>query len=382
VEAGRVVNTWQQDNDAIEAKADPATVEAFAAYNQTGDLLEEVRALLVGYVSFPSEHAATAVALWAMHAHAVRSAESTPRLALLSPVKQSGKTRTLEVLDLLTPSPMHTVNCSVAALFRAVSAGQPTLLMDEADTYFGPRSAEIHEELRAMVNAGHRRGAVAHRCVGQGTNQEVREFPAFAALALAGIGDLPDTVLDRAVVITMKRRAPADTVRAFRLREAKPEGDKLRRRLAGWARANAEELESARPVMPDGIADRPADCWEPLLAIADLAEGDWPKRARAAAVALNAERVKRDPALSVRLLGDLRAVFDDRAAMHTETVLEELCNLDESPWGDLRGKRLDGRGLAARLRGFDVRPKDVWLAGTTKKGYTAEDLHDAWLRYL
>lgn len=347
-------------------------------------LLEETLEQLARYIAFPSEHALVAVTLWAAHAHALDAFESTPRLASLSAEKGSGKTRTLEVLEELVPNAMHAVNCTAAALFRAVSTSRSTVLFDECDTYFGPRVAQHHEELRGLINAGHRRGAVAYRCVGEGAKQEVKAFPAFAAVALAGIGDLPDTILDRAVVIRMRRRAPNERVEPFRHRRAAPALHDLRARLDKWAKTYEVELRDADPKMPEGITDRPADVWEPLLAVADIAGGRWPQRGRAAAVALNAERASNDPSLGVRLLSDLRDVFhqDGGDTMATETILERLTALDEAPWGDIRGRALDARGLAQRLRRFEVRPGTVRIGADTKKGYKAEELHDAWARYL
>lgn len=177
-------------------------------------LLDDVEAFLARFVAFPSEAARIAVTLWVPHCHSLEAFESTPRLALLSPEKGSGKTRTLEVLDLLVPTPMHTVNMSAAALFRQVADKQPTLLMDECDTYLGWRVAQKHEELRGLVNAGHRRGAVAYRV--RKESLKVDEFPAFAAAALAGIGDLPDTIIDRSIVVRMKRRALSEKIAPFR----------------------------------------------------------------------------------------------------------------------------------------------------------------------
>lgn len=345
-------------------------------------LLDECAAQLARYVAFPTEHALVAVTLWAAHAHALDAFESTPRLASLSPEKGSGKTRTLEVLEELVPNAMHAVNCTAAALFRAVSASRSTVLFDECDTYFGPRVAQHHEELRGLINAGHRRGAVAYRCVGEGAKQEVKAFPAFAAVALAGIGDLPDTILDRAVVIRMRRRSPSEHVEPFRRRLAVPALHDIRSRLSRWAKRYEEQLREADPPMPPGITDRPADVWEALLAVADVAGGRWPQRARAAALALNAERLAADPSLGVRLLSDLKEIFGTAETMATETILERLVALDEAPWADIRGKPLDARSLAQRLRRFEVRPGTVRIGAETKKGYKAEDLHDAWLRYL
>jgi hypothetical protein len=356
------------------------------------DLLDQVADFLARYVAFPSPAARDAVALWAAHCHAVAAFESTPRLALLSPEKGSGKTRTLEVLELLVPRPMHAVNATAAALFRAVEAHRPTLLFDECDTYFGPMARGEHEELRGLVNAGHRKGALAYRCVGDPKHMEVKAFPAFCAVAVAGIGDLPPTILDRAVLIRMRRRAPSEHVEPFRRRKAAKVGDELREALAGWMAAHADQLAEAEPEMPAGLVDRPADVWEALLAIADLAGGPWPARARDAALKLNAARVEADPSLGVALLRDLRGVFailDDKGnvtswheQLATEEVLKRLVEMEESPWGDLRGKALDARGLARRLKPYGIRPTTIRVGDATPKGYRREDLADAWARYL
>ena len=347
-------------------------------------LLEDVHRFLARYVAFPSTEACDTVALWILHTHAVEAFESTPRLALLSPEKGSGKTRTLEVLDLLVPEPMHAVNLSAAALFRMIqSKGKVTLLLDECDTYLGPRVAKDHEELRGLINAGHRRGAVAYRCVGEPSKMEIKEFPAFAPVALAGIGDLPDTVLDRAAVIPMRRRAPGEHVADFRRRKVREPAEKLRARCIEWAATALESLADAEPEMPLGITDRPADVWEPMIAIADMAGVEWAARGRRAAVELNTLRQKADPSLGVQLLADIRKILTTRETdrMFTADLVVALCGLDESPWGDLRGKEIDARGVARRLRPYGIRPKQI-RDGESKKGYERGDFLDAWSRYL
>lgn len=347
-------------------------------------LLDELVQLLTRYVAFPSEAARDAVALWVVHCHTLDSFESTPRLALLSPEKGSGKTRTLELLALLVPAPIFAVNMSAAALYRVVADKQPTLLLDECDTYLGSTVAKQHEDLRGLINAGHRRGAMTYRGEVSGKTVSVVEFPAFAACALAGIGDLPDTILDRSVIVAMKRRAPHETVTPFRERLVRPDAEWLRERLAAWAAAKTLALTNAWPKLPSSIIDRPADVWEPLIAIADAAGGEWPTRARTAAVTLNDARADRDPSLGVQLLADIRRVFTDQDSdrMTTESLIDALVILDEAPWGDLRGKQLDARGLARRLRKYDIRPGNHRFGDDIKKGYRNEDLHDAWLRYL
>ncbi|MGE3811687.1 MAG: DUF3631 domain-containing protein [Candidatus Nanopelagicales bacterium] len=350
------------------------------------DLLDEVEDYAARFVAFPSDEARVAFVLWAAHAHVVDAFESTPRLALLSPEPGSGKTRALEVLELLVPRAWFTSNTSSAALFRKIGDpdGAPTVLLDEADTVFGPRAAKEHEDLRGLINAGHRRGAQSARCVVRGKTVEVEMFPAFAPVALAGLDDLPDTIMTRSIVLRMRRRAPHERVEPFRHRLHADDGHELRDRLAEELKMHAWDLERAWPDMPDGVADRAADCWEPLLAIADQAGGEWPGRARVAAVALVADGRGGGETLGIRLLADVRRAFDLFGVEHLPTaeLLAALNAFEDAPWGDLRGRPLDARGLSRRLGRYDVAPKTVRVGNSTPKGYARTDLADAWARYL
>ncbi len=343
-------------------------------------VLDDVETLIARFVAFPSEAARVATTLWAAHTHAVAAFDSSPRLALLSPEPGSGKTRTLEILELLTPKPMHVLNASVAVTFRAVDCEQPTLLMDEVDAIFGRRSKDENEELRGLLNAGHRRGAQVPRCVGP--NHELKLFNVYAACALAGLGDLPDTLMSRSVIVRMRRRAPGEKVQPYRQRVHEREGHELRDDLAAWIAQVHDDLGNAWPQMPPGVEDRPADCWEPLLAVADAAGGTWPDRARVACTELVKVAASGEASLGVRLLGDLRGIFGDGDALHTETILAALHKLEEGPWGDLRGKPLDARKLARMLGNYEVSSTTVKVDGKALKGYHREKLWDAWTRYL
>lgn len=179
-------------------------------------LLDHVETFLRRFVAYPSEAARVAAVLWVGHAHLLDCFESTPRLAHLSPEPGSGKTRALEALEPLVPRPLHAINATPAALFRSVSddAGTPTILFDEIDTVFGPK-AKDNEEVRGMLNAGHRRGATP--CAASARYRPPTEFPAYCAVALAGLGDMPDTIMSRSVVIRMRRRSPTEKVEPFRV---------------------------------------------------------------------------------------------------------------------------------------------------------------------
>jgi hypothetical protein len=351
--------------------------------SEADELLARIERFVRRFVAYPDEHARVAHVLWIAHTHLMDCWDSTPRLAALSPEPGSGKTRLLEVSELLVPRPVEAVNVTPAYLFRKVAdeEGRPTILFDEIDTVFGPK-AKDNEEIRGLLNAGHRQGAVAGRCVVRGKEIHTEEIPAYCAVAVAGLGQLPDTILTRSVVIRMRRRAPGETVEPFRRRVAEPAGTCLRMDLADWAARIAPDLKDAWPKMPPGIADRDADVWEPLLAIADAAGGDWPERARCSAVSLVSRSKESTPSLGVRLLDDLKTVFGNRDRLATAHLLSELCDLDEAPWGDLKGKPLDARGLAQRLREYDIRPTQIRLGSITTKGYRRADLQDAWDRYL
>jgi hypothetical protein len=342
--------------------------------------LDQVHAFIGRFVSYPSLEAQVAHALWIAHAHLMEHWDSTPRLAFLSPEPGSGKSRALEVTALLVPRPVETVNATPAYLFRKVAdpEGPPTLLYDEIDTVFGPKARD-NEDVRGMLNAGHRRGAVAGRCVKKGKIFETEDLPAYCAVALAGLGNLPDTITTRSVIIPMRRRAPDETVEPFRDRTQRKEAEPILNALASWCAA----ISSVDfPEMPDGIADRDADVWEALIVVADLAAGKWPARARSAAVALVTAAKAKPPSLGLRLLADIRGALGEAEQMTTAALLDALNGMEEAPWGDMKGKMLDSRSLARMLARYEVKPSKLRIGMATANGYTHADLYDAWQRYL
>jgi Protein of unknown function (DUF3631) len=301
----------------------------------------EGAALLAALVAFVrrfvvlSDAQAIAVALWIVHTHALAAAGATPYLAVTSAEKRSGKSRLLEVLELLVRAPLPTANISDAALFRAIAELEPTLLLDEVDSIFGPK-ARNHEDLRGLLNAGYRRGAVARR-MGGAKMTTLEAFPVYCAKAFAGIGALPDTIADRSISIRLERRTRDEPIERFRHRDVEAEAEPLFQWTASWASHHEPILTEARPDLPNELDDRAQDSWEPLLAIADLAGGEWPERARAAAIELCGPEARQheDDSLSARLLADIHRVFEANGTDRYRTIdlIEELCAIEESPWG-------------------------------------------------
>ncbi|HET9653729.1 MAG TPA: DUF3631 domain-containing protein [Kineosporiaceae bacterium] len=344
-------------------------------------LLDQVREAVRRYVILPTEHDLNAITVWIAASHGQQFWAAAPRLVIRAPEKRCGKSRLLDLVESMCHNPLITVNASPAAIYRSIGVGDPpTLLIDEADTIFGPKAGDANEELRGLLNAGHQRNRAALRY--NAASNDVEKIPTFAMAALAGIGAMPDTIEDRAVVVRMRRRAPGEEVAAYRHRRDAPALAALRTRLRVWIRANGKALEAATPVMP--LEDRAADTWEPLFAVADLAGGEWPARIHAAALALTAAKeASTDQPLSVRLLEDCRTAFADIPALRTDDLLDRLKEDPEAPWATWAGRTdgLTAMKLGALLKDFDIRSARWTEDGKTVRGYERADFLDAWQRY-
>lgn len=353
-------------------------------------LLDDVSEFAGKYFAFPTPHYVVAMTLWILHTWAVSAFYVTPRLVIDSPEPGCGKTRVLEVLVLLCRSAKLTLSTTTAALYRRIDAAAdqpPTILQDEADAVFGSKTP-MAEDLRALFNAGYKRGATVDRCEGDAKNIRVREFPVFAPAALAGLaGKMSKTVLDRAVVFHMRHRAPDEKVAEFREREAAADAAMLRRQLDAWSVAAFDALAVARPDMPTGVEDRAAEVWEALLAVADVADpqGDWPDRARAACRYFVLDAEEDELSLGVRLLRDVREAFQGRERMFSVDIITTLTGDPETEWADLWGKPLDQARLAKELKRYGVRSHTIRIGDGRAKGYAVDGedgLAQAWRRYL
>jgi hypothetical protein len=291
-----------------------SSVHSAAAPECGSDVLEDLTSFLLRFVR-PTDAQAYAVALWTVHTHAVGAADVTPYLSITSAEKQSGKTRTLEVLELIVRNPWMTGKVTAAVLARKIDADAPTLLFDECDATF-KGDKEFAETLRGVLNSGHRRGGRVSVCAGKGTEIKPVDFTVFCPKAIAGIGKLPDTVDDRSIPIRLKRKSPGEIVERFRRKLVEEEAKMLRGRVSAWVSKHLEQLQEARPDLPSALTDRQQDGAEPLLAIADLAGGDWPEKSRAALIDLFCGNTADCGSTGVRLLADIRNVFDECSAGH------------------------------------------------------------------
>ena len=345
------------------------------------ELLDELRVAIGKYVVLPSDEALTAVTLWVAATHIQTVLQHAPRLAVVGPTKGCGKSRVLDVLHETVHQPIMTVNMSTAVLFRVIGKVPRTILVDEADTIFSKTGD--NEELRGLLNAGHQRNRPAWRI--SGPEHKPTPYPTFAMAALASIGDLPDTITDRAVVLRMQKRKPGEKVTPFRSRYATPELNALRDKLSAWLGPLRGPAGRMAPPMP--VEDRAADTWEPLVIIADLAGGHWPARARAACVAMTRYEAVQDEQtnLKTRLLRDIHRVFEAHGnpeALSSLDLVTALLQDPEAPWAEHGTNGLNAYHLGRMLRDFDIRPANYRFdKGRQAKGYARNRFLDSWARH-
>jgi putative DNA primase/helicase len=346
------------------------------------ELLKALADAIRSYVVM-SDAARDTTALWTLHSYLIDRALVSPRLAITSPTKRCGKTTLLDVLGRVALKPLFTAHVTPPAMFRTVEAYQPTLLIDEADTFLKGKNA--NEELRGIINSGHRKGGSVLRTVGD--DHEPRAFATYAACAIALIGRLPETLHDRSVITDLKRRMLSEPITPFRP-DRVGHLDVLAQRAARWAKDNSEPVGDADdPELPDGIFNREADNWRPLLAIADAAGGDWPKRARDALKA--AHTAEDDESRLTLLLGDVLDIFverklttpDDR--LGSKELVEDLAMIEGRPWAEYgrNDKPITQNQFARALKPLGIAPQSFRQGKSVARGYTFGQFAEAFERY-
>jgi hypothetical protein len=348
------------------------------------EILDRVSEFIRRFVHL-SDTQARIMPVWIAHTHAIGAFTTTIYMNISSATKQSGKTRLMEVMNLLVSKPWMTGRVSAACLVRKVDQVRPTLLLDETDAAFSG-DQEYSEALRGILNTGFSSEGVASCCTGQGANVTYKDFRTFCAKAFAGIGNsLPDTVADRSIPIRLYRKKQSDPVARFRRRKAKNEAAGIKMQLSDWIGSVIDHLRDVEPSLPEQLSDRQQDGMEPLLAIADAAGHEWPDAVRSACVEIFNSEAAEDQGVNIQLLKDVRAIFDaiGEDKISSADLLEKLKEVETSPWADWsKGRGLTVSGVSKLLKPFGIGPRQVRLEDRTLKGYPRDLFTDAWGRYL
>jgi hypothetical protein len=325
-----------------------------------------------------STHGLLTIALWVLMAWVHHDAAVySPILWFASPEKDSGKTTGLKLVNFLAVRGLPSVAISEAALFRSIEMYEPTIGIDEADTILTD-----NEPLRAVINSGWTRGSGVLRCIGD--NNTPHFFPTFAPIVLASKGlKFPDTTISRGIILRMKRKKNSERVERFKQKDD-AELAELRRRALRWSNDNVEALKQAEPKMPPGFDNRLGDNWHLMFAIADLAGGEFPEKAREAAAAIS--KTGDEFSAGVRLLADIKAIFaaNQTDRLPSQTLVDALAAMEGRPWAEWKsGKPITKNQLARLLAPFEVVSGTIRISDySTPKGYQLAHFRCAFERYL
>jgi putative DNA primase/helicase len=338
-------------------------------------LIDEIISFIRKHVIMSEPHLVS-VALWVLASYAFEEFFIFPRLLIKSPEKRCGKSTLLDLISCLVKKPTVASNMTAAPLFRIIEQYQPTVLLDEADAYL-----RQNEEVRLIVNAGHKKGGAVFRCVGD--DHQPRAFNVFGPMVIAGIGSQRDTIEDRSIIINMKRKMRDEVTEPFRT-DKPGNAEAPARQCARWVVDARTRLGGADPTIPKGVYNRAADNWRPLLAVAETIGGALQERVRIVAQTKTAEASAGEN-YGTMLLADIRTLFVEQQSqpLFSDDIVKRLCVWDDRPWGDMgRGQSLTTHKLASLLIQFGIGPQQIKFWNVNKRGYRAEQFADAWDRYL
>jgi len=375
-----MVKTARLDEDETD-RLPFAEVEPHPEPIDPAQLLNEVSDTIRLFIVLDTDQA-HAAALWCALTWFIDVAEIAPLAIINAPEKSCGKTQLLTVLGRMAYRPLTASNSTASALFRAVELWKPTIMIDEADTFFRDNA-----ELRGMVNAGYSRDGFVLRSDPVGDSFEPRRFSVFSPKALAGIAlekHLPDATMSRGIVFNLRRKLSHESV--SRLRHAERDlFAGITEKLARFAADYSQQVRDARPALPDALSDRDQDNWDGLLSVASCAGAEWLARATAAALKLSGEG-ETTQSTGNELLADIQHIFERKKfdRISTADLISELCEDTEGAWATYnRGKEITPRQVARLLKAYGIASKTIRLgAYETPKGFELSQFSDAFVRYL
>lgn len=343
------------------------------------ELADTILATFKRYTILP-DGGGVALTLWALGTYCNDAFRIFPKLCISSPEKRCGKTTTMETLGSMTHRALVASNVSPSVIFRSIDLWHPSLLIDEGDTFVSD-----NEELRGIINSGHTRStAFVLRTEGEGANRQPRKFSTWGPMAIAMIKTPPDTIRDRSVMVTLRRKLPGESVQRLplALNEIHKE---LRQKCKRWGLDSMEVLSQAEPKVPSVGNDRAEDNWWALLAIADLLGGEWPTRARSAMLTIEGGKESDDEGIGPMILADIREVFQSAnlLKLHSQELVDYLVELDDRPWAEWKGgKPMSKASLAKMLKPFSIKSRQMKIGSVNKNGYEVAMFEDAFARYL
>lgn len=340
------------------------------------DLLNKIEQYISKHAILP-KGASEAITLWCLASYNINCFHIFPRLFITSPEKRCGKSTVLDLIEAFSHKSLMTSNMTPATIFRLIDKEQPTLIIDEADTFVAGGSSE----LIGIINSGHAKSrAFVARCVGDG--HDVKRFGTWAPMVLAAIGLLPSTIMDRSIVIPLRRKAKNESSKRIDV-DLFVNAKSTRGELLKWSIDHTAAIKQNLKEPPYLDNDRAVDNWLPLFTIANQVSEAWLKKCEAAYALLN--QLENEPELSTLLLGDIREIFSRHGGdkIPSADLVSKLLEDKDKPWCECKsGRAISQSHLARMLKVYGIKSKAMRVGGKTLRGYELKQFTDAFDRYL
>jgi putative DNA primase/helicase len=379
-EAGRFVKGLLKPDEGVGFTKE--TIEPYYKEVSGEELFAEIKDVLNRFMLLPSE-ADLAITLWIMFAWVHNAFDYSPILNVWSPTKRCGKTRLLKVISRLVPNLLSTSNITPSAIFRSIELNEPTLLIDETDTFLG-----AYDEITGIINSGYEReSAYVTRNEKIGDEFIPTRFKTWCPKVLAGIGNRKETIIDRSLSIHMMRISQHKKVERYS-RQVHDEMDNINSKLQRWRNDNKDTLDdiynTSLPNTPDCLNDRATDIWGILLTIAEHIGGDVPAMARKSAVTISYEEDESE-SIPVELLEHIIQVSKNHCWEEAsgKDICQQLCQIEDAPWKEVsNGRSITPNKLAKMLKPFKVEPKQTWSSETgNRRLYQIKHVLEAYTPY-
>jgi len=351
----------------------PLQLEPYTGSVSIVDLATQADQLILTHC-ITTEHERTALVLWSFATYGYDYYRIFPRLLAISPERRCGKTTMLEVVAALCRNSIQASNLTSATISRIKTiVGDPTLLIDEADTFIKNADGDI----KGLINSGHTKsGAQVLKCAGDSHTPQV--FDTWHPMAIASIGALEDTIMDRSIIINLRRKRPSESIQRIPI-ELSEEWLDWRSKTLRWFMDNAAAFNDSNQIEPPFRGnDRAIDNWIPLFTLAKAIDETWYSRCEAAYTHLVNEV---EMELPTRLLSDIRNhLVDTKDSRISSTSMVQILKADETaPWEDMR---LTPAKVASMLAPYKIKPRDMRIGCKILRGYDSTQFEDSFERYL
>jgi hypothetical protein len=353
-----------------------------------GDLLTEIEEAIKKHVVL-NDHAAAALAVWVLHTYVYELRDTVAYVAIESPEKRCGKTTLLSVLAAMVHKPLIASNITVSALFRVIDTLRPTLFIDEADTFLAGNGT-----IRGIINSGNTwrtayvlRMAKSSKSRGkaeplepkaENADSAFKKYNCWCPKVIAMIGQVPDTIADRSIVVMMSRKLITET----RAPLSELNTMNIRAKCARFAQDTAQTVSQFEKIRGEGLNDRAADTFDPLYVIARLAGNEWEQKLHVAATALSSSSHTQSP--RCELLLDILSIFvmTGSQKLFSRQLASTLRDGTGFQTLAMRYSSITEHQIRQLLRPYGIGPSTIRIGKEVNKGYHRDDFRDALHRYV